>query len=212
MEKGLTRRTLMGLFGARAAYALAQGVSSRGVKAQARGKLSGLPFNAHFVDIAAEAGLHAPVIYGGLTRKKYIIETVGCGCAFLDYDNDGWLDIFLLSGSRLEGPPAGAINSVCNSGACSVTCTSCCAVPTFRCASNCDRVRGQVDPATNEFVESLLAKGNLIAAGDDRDRIVDAGIVRREVLSNAKDTALASCVYIANYSESRTRAACRTSE
>jgi enediyne biosynthesis protein E4 len=110
MAYGLSRRTLLGLFGMQAAYGWAQGVSSRGVKAQPRAKPSGLPFHAHFVDIAAQAGLRDPVIYGGLHRKKYIIETVGCGCAFIDYDNDGWLDIFLLSGSRLEGPPAGAIN------------------------------------------------------------------------------------------------------
>jgi hypothetical protein len=50
------------------------------------------------------------VIYGGIEKKDYIIETVGCGVAFLDYDNDGWLDIFILSGTRLQGPPAGATN------------------------------------------------------------------------------------------------------
>ncbi|MFL6353457.1 MAG: CRTAC1 family protein [Bryobacteraceae bacterium] len=75
-----------------------------------RGKPSGLPFNAHFVDVAAQAGLNAPLIYGDPNRKTYIIETVGCGCALFDYDNDGWLDIFLLSGSRLEGPAPGATN------------------------------------------------------------------------------------------------------
>ena len=34
---------------------------------------------------------------------------MGCGAAFLDYDNDGWLDIFVLSGTTIEGPP-GATN------------------------------------------------------------------------------------------------------
>ena len=37
--------------------------------------------------------------------QKYILEAIGCGCAFIDYDNDGWMDIFLLSGTRLEGDP-----------------------------------------------------------------------------------------------------------
>ncbi len=87
-----------------------QGISSRAVKPMPRGKPSGLPFNARFTDVASEAGLVAPVVYGGVDRKSYILETVGCGCAFLDYDNDGWLDIFLLSGTRLEGAPEGATN------------------------------------------------------------------------------------------------------
>ena len=36
-----------------------------------------------------------------------MLETTGCGVAFDDYDNDGWLDIFLVNGPRLEGFPAG---------------------------------------------------------------------------------------------------------
>jgi len=76
----------------------------------ARPAPSGRPFNAHFVDVASAAGLHAPVIYGGVESKKYILEGTGCGCAFIDYDNDGWMDIFLLSGTRLEGDPPGATN------------------------------------------------------------------------------------------------------
>src|SRR5438477_5599357 len=75
-----------------------------------RGKPSGLPFNAHFTDVADQAGLRQPVIYGGVDRKQYIVETVGCGAAFIDYDNDGWMDIFILSGTRLEGPPEGCTN------------------------------------------------------------------------------------------------------
>jgi len=31
-----------------------------------------------------------PVVYGEADHKDYILETVGCGCAFFDYDNDGW--------------------------------------------------------------------------------------------------------------------------
>jgi len=79
-------------------------------KPLARQAPSGRPFDAHFVDVAAKAGLVAPIIYGGQESNKYIIESDGCGCAFLDYDNDGWMDIFLLSGTRLEGNPPGATN------------------------------------------------------------------------------------------------------
>ena len=86
-----------------------QGILTRNVSPTPRGKPSGLPFHAHFTDIADAAGLHAPVICGDDDHKSYILETVGCGAAFLDYDNDGWLDIFVLSGTRLEGSP-GATN------------------------------------------------------------------------------------------------------
>ena len=91
-------------------FAAAQGVSSRGVKAQPRGKPSGRPFHAHFTDVAKQAGLIQPILYGGLETKSYIIEVVGAGVAFIDYDNDGWMDLFVLSGNRIEGDAAGATN------------------------------------------------------------------------------------------------------
>lgn len=87
-----------------------QGVASREVKAQARPSFSGRPFHASFIDVARSAGLIAPIIYGGADRKEYILEADGCGCAFIDYDNDGWMDIFLLTGTRLEGSPANTTN------------------------------------------------------------------------------------------------------
>jgi hypothetical protein len=95
---------------ASAARTLGQGVASREVKPQAKPAPSGRPFNAHFTDVAHEAGLLAPVIYGNADFKDYILEATGCGCAFFDYDNDGWMDIFLLSGTRIEGNPPGATN------------------------------------------------------------------------------------------------------
>jgi len=90
--------------------AFGQGISSRGVKAQPRGKPSGRPFLAQLTDVAKQAGLTQPVIYGGVDSKSYIIEVVGAGVAFIDYDNDGWVDIFVLSGTRLEGDSPGATN------------------------------------------------------------------------------------------------------
>src|SRR5262245_13115734 len=59
----------------------------------------------NFIDVAAQSGLIYPSIYGGIETKKYIIETNGCGLAFYDYDNDGWVDILVLSGTRLERDP-----------------------------------------------------------------------------------------------------------
>ncbi len=90
--------------------ALGQGISSRGVKAQPRGKPSGRPFLSRITDVAEQARLTQPVIYGGADSKSYIIEVVGCGLAFIDYDNDGWVDLFVLSGTRLEGAPPGTTN------------------------------------------------------------------------------------------------------
>src|SRR5262245_66578716 len=89
---------------------LAQGVSTHTATPVSRPKASGRPFHAHFVDVAAAAGLRAPVVYGEADVKKYIVESTGCGCAFIDYDNDGWMDLFVLSGSRLGGAPEGTTN------------------------------------------------------------------------------------------------------
>ena len=60
-----------------------------------------------FVNVAREAGLNAKTIFGGEHKNKYLLETTGCGIAFYDYDNDGWLDIFVVNGTRLEGFPKG---------------------------------------------------------------------------------------------------------
>jgi len=57
--------------------------------------------------VGRSAGLNAKTIYGGEHKNKYLLETTGCGVAFYDYDNDGWLDIFLVNGWRLEGFPSG---------------------------------------------------------------------------------------------------------
>ncbi|HYT66004.1 MAG TPA: CRTAC1 family protein [Vicinamibacterales bacterium] len=56
-----------------------------------------------FVNVAREAGLDSPTVFGGTTSNKYLLETTGTGLAFIDYDNDGWLDLFLVNGSTLEG-------------------------------------------------------------------------------------------------------------
>jgi hypothetical protein len=61
-----------------------------------------------FLNVARESGLNAKTIFGGEHKNKYLLETTGCGVAFYDYDNDGWLDIFLVNGTRLEGFPPGS--------------------------------------------------------------------------------------------------------
>ncbi|MFB3778685.1 MAG: CRTAC1 family protein [Bryobacteraceae bacterium] len=86
---------------------LGQGMIGRGATAMPKPKPSGRVFPVEFTDVAAAAGLTAPQICGA-DRKKYIVESIGAGVAFLDYDNDGWPDIFLVNGSRFDpgpGPP-----------------------------------------------------------------------------------------------------------
>lgn len=67
------------------------------------------PFS-RFVDVAASAGLTRTMFYGEGTSATYVTEIMGGGCAFFDYDNDGWMDILILGGRRLESIPPGASN------------------------------------------------------------------------------------------------------
>jgi enediyne biosynthesis protein E4 len=78
-----------------------------GAKAAAQATTAAAPLGVNFVNVAKEAGLNAKMIFGGEHKNRYLLETTGCGVAFYDYDNDGWLDIFLVNGTRLEGFPAG---------------------------------------------------------------------------------------------------------
>ena len=52
-----------------------------------------------FIDATHAAGLDKFQHRSGTPEKRTILETPGSGVALLDYDNDGWLDIYLLNGS-----------------------------------------------------------------------------------------------------------------
>ena len=54
-----------------------------------------------FEDITKQAGLSGWVHKMGVPRKDFIVETNGSGVCLIDYDNDGWLDIYLVNGSTL---------------------------------------------------------------------------------------------------------------
>ena len=69
-----------------------------------------LPHFSRFVDIAATAGLDKKMVYGEPDHMTYIVEVNGGGCAFFDYDNDGWMDIFILGGQLLKDTPRDASN------------------------------------------------------------------------------------------------------
>jgi enediyne biosynthesis protein E4 len=92
-------RRLTGLLLITAGWAVAP-ITGTGVQAP-----STLAFS--FTEIAASAGLAAPTIYGGRETNRYLLETTGCGAAALDYDADGWPDLFVVNGTTLEGFPKG---------------------------------------------------------------------------------------------------------
>ena len=64
--------------------------------------LAGSSLGVQFVNVAKQAGLTKKTIFGAEARNKYLLETTGCGVAFIDYDNDGWLDLFFVNGTRFE--------------------------------------------------------------------------------------------------------------
>jgi hypothetical protein len=69
---------------------------------------SGSAQTIHFRDITAQAGIHF-THNNGAFGKKWLPETMGPGCAFIDYDNDGYPDIILINGADFPGHPhAGA--------------------------------------------------------------------------------------------------------
>ena len=60
------------------------------------------PLPVVFTDVTAVSGLlSAKNISGSVTNKQFLLEEMGCGVALFDYDNDGWLDIFLVNGTSL---------------------------------------------------------------------------------------------------------------
>ena len=62
----------------------------------------GAPLDVQFVNVAREAGLRSKTIFGRENKNRFLLETTGCGVAFYDYDHDGWLDIFLVNGTRFD--------------------------------------------------------------------------------------------------------------
>src|SRR5436853_633569 len=60
------------------------------------------PISVSFVDVTAKAGINFHH-ENSATPDKYLVETMGSGGAFIDYDGDGLLDIFLINGGWVPG-------------------------------------------------------------------------------------------------------------
>lgn len=104
-----TRRRLLGAIPPVVAPALLPRRLRAAVTALNSASAATEPFS-RFVDVAREAGLTEPIIYGESDSFTYIVESMATGCAFFDYDNDGWMDIFILGGRTLAGTPPGSGN------------------------------------------------------------------------------------------------------
>src|SRR5579864_1073047 len=70
-----------------------------------------VPAGIHFADVTQAAGIHF-THNNGAFGKKYLPETLGPGCAFIDYDNDGYPDILLVNGQDWPGHPASGRSTV----------------------------------------------------------------------------------------------------
>jgi enediyne biosynthesis protein E4 len=95
------RRWLTGLGTAAAAYLLrpvSTGAFSSGVEPA---------YFPNYVDVGRESGLLAKTVLVGHESKDFLLSTTGGGIALFDYDNDGWLDIFLINGWGLKEFPQG---------------------------------------------------------------------------------------------------------
>jgi enediyne biosynthesis protein E4 len=90
-----SRRDFLRTLGYAGAAALVPGVSPRLVR--------GAESPVVFTDITAAAGLaRALNVSGSPENKQFILEEMGSGAAFFDYDHDGWVDIFLVNGTSFD--------------------------------------------------------------------------------------------------------------
>jgi hypothetical protein len=62
-------------------------------------------YSPRFVDVAKAAGLASKTVLIGHENKDFLLSTTGGGIALFDYDNDGWLDIFVVNGWGLKDFP-----------------------------------------------------------------------------------------------------------
>lgn len=87
-----------------AVAALALAIPIAGSAADQRSTPTSMPLRA-FRDVAAAAGLNFTHV-SGASERKFLPEILGSGGLFLDFDDDGWVDIFLVDGGSIADPAA----------------------------------------------------------------------------------------------------------
>jgi hypothetical protein len=100
----MDRRELLGLL---SAAVTRKALGQIGVPAKRAGAPRASGQGVSYVEVSSEAGLDFQNVFGASERKRYLLETTGCGAAWLDYDDDGFPDLFLVNGTTLEGFPSG---------------------------------------------------------------------------------------------------------
>lgn len=70
---------------------------------------SAAQYPVSMTNVAKQAGLNFITIYGDEKKNRYLLETTGAGVGFIDFDNDGWQDLFFVNGTRLDALPKGTV-------------------------------------------------------------------------------------------------------
>ncbi len=100
----MDRRSFLGLLSAGVAQ---RAWGRKAERAKQAGNAGVLPTGVSFVEVSREAGLNFQNVFGALERKRYLLETTGCGVAWIDYDGDGFPDLYFVNGTTVEGFPPG---------------------------------------------------------------------------------------------------------
>ena len=100
--RALRARRADGGFGTTALSRLILATTILGVVLASGARGAGSPSSFRFVNVSEQAGL-TRVLLAGRADKDHLLDSAGGGAAFLDYDRDGRLDIYLVNGWRLDG-------------------------------------------------------------------------------------------------------------